>query len=84
MFGLPFESGHVRISPSPQIGQVPLPARGVLAVGQAAWAIHDNDEHTLTPRAATGSPEGDHLPAGLHRGHLCGWAATELISGKGS
>jgi len=54
----------------------------VLAVGQAAWAILDNDERALTPREVTGSPEGDHLPAGRHRGHLCGWAATELISGK--
>jgi hypothetical protein len=33
-----------RVTPNPQIGQVPLPARGVLAVGQAAWAIVDDDE----------------------------------------
>jgi hypothetical protein len=76
--------GHaVRVSPNPQIGQVPLPARGVLAVGQAAWAILHNDERTLTPGAATGSPQGEILSADRHRGHLCGWAATELISGKG-
>jgi hypothetical protein len=37
-----------RVSPNPQIGQVPLPARGVLAVGQAAWEILDNDEYTRT------------------------------------
>jgi len=35
-----------QVSPNPHIGQVPLPARGVLAVGQAAWAILDNDEYT--------------------------------------
>jgi hypothetical protein len=41
--------GHTaRVSPNPQIGQVPLPARGVLAVGQAAWEILDNDEYTRT------------------------------------
>ena len=40
------------------IGQVPLPARGVLAVGQAAWAILGNDERTLTPREATERPGG--------------------------
>ena len=27
----------VRVRPNPRMGQVPLPARGVLAVGQAAW-----------------------------------------------
>jgi hypothetical protein len=41
--------GHTAcVSPNPQIGQVPLPARGVLAVGQAAWEILDNDEYTRT------------------------------------
>jgi hypothetical protein len=45
--------GHaVRVSPNPQIGQVPLPARGVLAVGEGAWAILDHDEYTRT-RAET-------------------------------
>lgn len=76
--------GHaIRVSPNPQIGQVPLPARGVLAVGQAAWAILDNDDHTLTPREATGSPEGDHLPAGRHRGRLCE-GGHGVDTGKGS
>lgn len=32
-----------RVSPNPQIGQVPLPARGVLAIGQGAWEILDTD-----------------------------------------
>ena len=35
-----------RMSPNPQIGQVPLPARGVLGIGQAAWAILDDAEYT--------------------------------------
>ena len=30
-----------RVSPNPLIGQVPLPARGVLAIGQGAWQIPD-------------------------------------------
>jgi len=51
--------GHaVRVSPNPQIGQVPLPACGVLAVGQAAWAILDNNERALTPREVTERPGG--------------------------
>lgn len=33
------------VAPNPAIGGVPLPARGVLAVGQAAWAIRDPDEY---------------------------------------
>lgn len=32
-----------RVSPNPQIGQVPLPARGVLAIGQGAWKIRDSN-----------------------------------------
>ena len=28
-----------RVSPNPQIGEVSLPARGVLAIGQGAWEI---------------------------------------------
>ncbi|WP_199922903.1 hypothetical protein [Streptomyces sp. NRRL B-24484] len=31
----------VRLHRNPRIGEVPLPARGVLAVGQAAWRIRD-------------------------------------------
>jgi hypothetical protein len=45
--------GHSsRVIPNPQIGKVPLPARGVLAIGQGAWEILDNDEYTRT-RAQT-------------------------------
>jgi hypothetical protein len=29
------------VSPNPAIGQVPLPARGVLAIGQGAWEVLD-------------------------------------------
>jgi len=49
----------VRVRPNPRMGQVPLPARGVLAVGQAAWPTLD--ERALTPSEATASPDGDHL-----------------------
>ncbi|MFE2009050.1 hypothetical protein [Streptomyces sp. NPDC059491] len=38
--------GPVRLSRSPRIGTVALPARGILAVGQAAWQIQDPTEHT--------------------------------------
>ena len=32
--------GHAtRVSPNPHIGEVPLPARGLLAIGQGAWEI---------------------------------------------
>jgi len=32
--------GHAtQVTPNPQIGDVTLPARGVLAIGQGAWAI---------------------------------------------
>jgi hypothetical protein len=73
----------VRISPNPQIGQVPLPARGVLAVGQAAWAILGNDERALTPRKATERP-GGWPSAGRpsSRPLVRMGAATELISAK--
>jgi hypothetical protein len=42
-----------RRRPNPQIGDVPLPARGVLAVGGAAWEILDHDEYART-RAESG------------------------------
>jgi hypothetical protein len=32
--------------PNPRIGEVPLPARGVLAIAQAAWRIRDPDEYS--------------------------------------
>jgi len=37
---------------NPRIGQIPLPARGVLAIGQAAWRILDRAEYERT-RAET-------------------------------
>lgn len=42
----------VRLSTPPDIGGVPLPARGVLAVGGAMWQILDQAEYDRT-RAAT-------------------------------
>jgi hypothetical protein len=47
--------GHAaHIDVTPDIGGFPLPARGVLAVGQAAWPIVDRDEFEQL-RAATGA-----------------------------
>jgi hypothetical protein len=43
----------VTVAPNPGIGEVPLPARGVLAIGQAAWEILDPDEFART-RAESG------------------------------
>lgn len=41
--------GHAaRVTPTPDIGGFPLPARGVLAIGQAAWPILDHDEYART------------------------------------
>jgi len=38
--------GHpTTVAPNPHIGGVPLPARGVLAIGQAAWRIRDPAEY---------------------------------------
>src|SRR2546430_2106277 len=34
--------------PNPMIGDVPLPARGVLAIGQAMWRILDSVEYERT------------------------------------
>jgi len=34
--------------PNPVIGEVPLPARGVLAIGQAMWRILDPVEYERT------------------------------------
>ncbi|WP_208865915.1 hypothetical protein [Kitasatospora cheerisanensis] len=48
-----------RLTENPVIGEVALPARGVLAVGQAVWRIRDPEEYART-RAAT---VGD-VPAG--------------------
>lgn len=38
----------VRLSQNPCIGDVPLPARGVLAIGQAMWEITDRAEYERT------------------------------------
>ena len=40
-----------RLDKNPTIGDVPLPARGVLAIGQAMWEIRDPDEYSRTPTA---------------------------------
>jgi hypothetical protein len=42
-----------RVAPNPRIGDVPLPARGVLAVGGAAWRILDHDEYARLRRGVT-------------------------------
>jgi hypothetical protein len=44
------------VVPNPRIGEVPLPARGVLAIGQAAWKILDPDEYAR--RRAEAPAEG--------------------------
>lgn len=41
--------GHAaRVTTTPDIGGFPVPARGVLAIGQAAWPILDQDEYART------------------------------------
>lgn len=45
----------VRLRENPRIGDVPLPARGVLAVGQAVWEILDRAEYDRT-RSETARP----------------------------
>ncbi|MFE3326707.1 hypothetical protein [Streptomyces sp. NPDC059176] len=44
----------VRLRENPRIGDVPLPARGVLAVGQAVWEIRDRAEYDRVRAAAAG------------------------------
>lgn len=45
--------GHpAQLASTPDIGGFPMPARGVLAIGQAAWPILDQAEYSRT-RAAT-------------------------------
>jgi len=47
--------GHpTHLQDNPTIGGVPLPARGVLAIGQGVWQILDEDEYAQM-RAETGS-----------------------------
>lgn len=43
-----------RLTENPDLGGVPLPARGVLAIGEAMWRITDPDEYART-RAETDS-----------------------------
>lgn len=46
--------GHeVRVRPNPKIGDVPLPARGIFAIGQAYWEIIDVAEYYQTKRELT-------------------------------
>ena len=49
-------AAHMR--PTPDIGGFPLPARGVLAIGQAAWPILDHDEHVRTLSETIAQPGG--------------------------
>jgi hypothetical protein len=43
-----------RSDTNPIIGGVPLPARGILAIGQAAWEILDPVEYERTRSLALG------------------------------
>jgi hypothetical protein len=43
-----------RSDTNPSIGGVPLPARGILAIGQAAWEILDHAEYERTRNLALG------------------------------
>ncbi|MBT1095351.1 hypothetical protein [Streptomyces sp. Tu102] len=45
-----------RLRKNPRIGDVPLPARGVLAVGQAVWEILDPAEYERTRTETAGDP----------------------------
>lgn len=46
-----------RLPDNPEIGGVPLPARGVLAIGQAMWPIRDHDEFDTARRDARATHE---------------------------
>lgn len=46
-----------RLDECPEIGGVPLPARGVLAIGQAMWPVRDRDEFDSARRDARANPE---------------------------
>lgn len=43
----------VRLRDNPRIGEVPLPARGVLAIGEAVWEILDEVEFERTRSETT-------------------------------
>jgi hypothetical protein len=42
-----------RLGENPEIGGVPLPARGVMAVGQGVWEIEDQEEYDEARRQAS-------------------------------
>jgi hypothetical protein len=44
-----------RLDENPEIGGVPLPARGVLAIGQAMWPIQDHEEFERARELARGA-----------------------------
>ena len=46
-----------RLRENPNIGDVPLPARGVLAIGQGMWPIRDRDEFESSRREAGANNE---------------------------
>lgn len=48
----------IQLHDNPEIGGVPLPARGVLAIGQAVWGIRDQAEYERT-RSETASSAAD-------------------------
>jgi hypothetical protein len=45
----------VRVQDNPMIGDVPLPARGIFAIGQAHWEIRDEVEYRRTRHELTGA-----------------------------
>jgi hypothetical protein len=46
-----------RLDDNPEIGGVPLPARGVMAIGQAMWPIRDREEYDAARRDARADHE---------------------------
>lgn len=55
----------VRVEGNPRIGEVPLPARPVFAVGQAHWRIRDRGEYErVRQELARVGRTGDHSDAG--------------------
>jgi hypothetical protein len=52
--------GHpIHLKQCPKMGGVPLPARGMLAIGEAVWEILDPVEHERTRSAASVIASGD-------------------------
>jgi hypothetical protein len=53
-----------RMVPNPVIGQVALPARGILAIGQAMWRVRDDVEFERSRKESLDrAADGDHGPA---------------------